>query len=728
MCGELCFENKLCRLIVGEDCIVRSLTLLETGEELLQTGEDIALFSATQERPFNNEVKLAHPNKRTIFQGNRLTREGDRLTVGFELIPAKAVISVTVTDAYIAFKLEDFIATADDYGHLNMDYPPICEVRIVQLPVKNRACFGEWLNVSHDDTAAVCVLSTSPYARIDSERRRGYRVMFADAVRGIKLRGTGAALIVSRPTALLDCIDVLERDFDLPRGVQSRRSEWINRSMFWTHLINPTNVDEHIRYAKMGGFRMMLIYVTSIFKTGYGYGLNGDYDYRPEYPNGRADLVEMLAKLRAAGITPGFHFLQTHVGLKTRYVTPRADHRLNHTRLFTLSRPLSETDTTVYVEQNPEDTVMADKCRVLHFGGELISYEAYTTERPYRFTGCVRGVYETTVEAHPLGLIGGILDITEFSATSAYLDQNTDLQDEIADKIADAYGAGFRFCYFDGSEGTNVPFGFHVPNAQYRVYKKFTPAPLFTEGAAKAHFSWHFLSGGNAFDIFRPEVFKKKIAQFPAEEAPRMRQDFTRLNFGWWGFWNPGAKMGSEITVTGTQPDMYEYGTSRAAAWDCPVSVMLDINEIFKHPRLADNLEVIRRWEDVRANGWLTEEHKETLKNLDQEHILLIDEDGAYELAPYRQLKTSVPEIRAFIITRESEARYVVFWHISGEGKMALDLPAEKLTLTHKLGGEAEAVGVKDGCAVLPIAERRFIKTELSEDALVKAFETAKLI
>ncbi|MGI6336829.1 MAG: hypothetical protein ACOXZM_07205 [Eubacteriales bacterium] len=696
MCGELCFENKLCRLVVGEDCIVRSLTLLETGEELLQTGEDIALFSATQERPFNNEVKLAHPNKRTIFQGNRLTREGDRLTVGFELIPAKAVISVTVTDAYIAFKLEDFIATADDYGHLNMDYPPICEVRIVQLPVKNRACFGEWLNVSHDDTAAVCVLSTSPYARIDSERRRGYRVMFADAVRGIKLRGTGAALIVSRPTALLDCIDVLESDFDLPRGVQSRRSEWINRSMFWTHLINPTNVDEHIRYAKMGGFRMMLIYVTSIFKTGYGYGLNGDYDYRPEYPNGRADLVEMLAKLRAAGITPGFHFLQTHVGLKTRYVTPRADHRLNHTRLFTLSRPLSETDTTVYVEQNPEDTVMADKCRVLHFGGELISYEAYTTERPYRFTGCVRGVYETTVEAHPLGLIGGILDITEFSATSAYLDQNTDLQDEIADKIADAYSAGFRFCYFDGSEGTNVPFGFHVPNAQYRVYKKFTPAPLFTEGAAKAHFSWHFLSGGNAFDIFRPEVFKKKIAQFPAEEAPRMRQDFTRLNFGWWGFWNPGAKMGSEITVTGTQPDMYEYGTSRAAAWDCPVSVMLDINEISKHPRLADNLEVIRRWEDVRANGWLTDERKETLKNLDQEHILLIDEDGAYELAPYRQLKTSVPEIRAFIITRESKARYVVFWHISGEGKMALDLPAEKLTLTHKLGGEAEAVGVKD--------------------------------
>ncbi len=132
-------------------------------------------------------------------------------------------------------------------------------------------------------------------------------------------------------------------------------------------------------------------------------------------------------------------------------------------------------------------------------------------------------------------------------------------------KIANIYDAGFQFIYFDGSEGVNPPpFGINVGLAQYRVFKRLEPQPLFAEGAAKSHFSWHMLSGGNAFDIFRPEVLKEETRKWPAEEASRMRHDFTRINFGWLGYWAPG-----EATI-GTQPDMLEYVTSIAAAWDCP--------------------------------------------------------------------------------------------------------------------------------------------------------------
>ena len=181
------------------------------------------------------------------------------------------------------------------------------------------------------------------------------------------------------------------------------------------------------------------------------------------------------------------------------------------------------------------------QCRILQFGGELISYESFTTERPYRFSGCVRGCRGTTPRSHPRGEIGGLLDVSEFGAGSCYIDQTTTLQDEIADKLANIWSAGFGFCYFDGSEGTNTPFEYNIPYAQYRVWKRFDPSPLFTEGAAKAHFSWHHLSGGNAFDIFPPAVFKEMIRRYPAEEAPRMREDFTRLNFGWWRLWLPEA-------------------------------------------------------------------------------------------------------------------------------------------------------------------------------------------
>ena len=715
--NPIILENEFCRLKVGGDCIVKSLVLKKTGEECLLPDEEIALFSVTQERPFNNEVKLAHPNRRTTFQANRLRREGDRLIVGFEITPFEAVISIREAPHYIAFTLEDFIVHPTDYGHLCMTPPPVAELRLVQLPVKHRANFGEWLNVCWDDAGAVNVLALSPHARIGSERRSRCRIMTADAVKGIRLRGCGAALIAAPREELLNAIGEIEEDYDLPRGVQSRRDkEHLNAGIYWTAGIQPANADRHIAFAQKGGFRMMLIYYRSIFREEGAYNFNGNYDFRPEFPGGMEDLKKLLQKIKAAGITPGFHFLHTHIGLRSRYVTPRADHRLHLTQRFTLSRPLGPGDGEVFVEEDPQDAPMHEKCRVLNFGGELIAYEGYTVERPYRFTGCRRGAYDTAVQEHPAGQIGGILDISEFGGGSVYLDQNSDLQDEIAARLAQIYDAGFEFVYFDGSEGTNAPFDFHVPNAQYRVYRQLGKAPLFTEGAAKAHFSWHFLSGGNAFDIFPPEIFKASIDRFPAQEAPRMRCDFTRLNFGWWGIWVPG-----------TQPDHFEYGTSHAAGWDCPVSIQFDLEKLERHPRADDLLEVLRRWEDVREKGWLTEEQKRLLREPGKEYTLLINERNEYELVPCRQLPCGDERIRAFAFKRGVE-QYAMFWHTQGEGTMTLPAPAEAMRFSSAFGGTWTAPGAgKNGEAVLPIGARQYLRGNLTQEELAAAFARATL-
>ena len=741
--NDVVLENGQFRLIVGCDGITKSLICKESYEELLAAGEEISLFSVTQERPFNNEIKLAHPNKRTTFQANAVKREGDKLIVGFEIIPYKAVVEIKETPAYIAFALSDFIVEKSDYNYLKMSLPPAVEMRFLQIPVRNKTNFGEWLNVSWDDKSAAGVIAASPHTRADAERRKGYRVMSADAVKGIKLKGACAALIAGKTGKFLDNVAKFEEDYNLPRGAESRRGDMINASYYWSADLTPANVDEHIKYAKMGGFKLMLLYYTCIFESKGGYGLTGNYDagdYRKEYPNGRDDLIKMLDKIKAAGITPGIHFLQTFIGTLSRYVTPAADHRLNVTRRFTLARPLGADDTDVYVEENPEDTVMADECRVLKIGGELAEYDNYTTEVPYRFTGLKRGAYATNTGAYPAGLVIGILDISEFGATSIYIDQNTNLQDEIAEKLAHTYDAGFRFIYFDGSEGTNAPYAFHVPNAQYRVYKKLLDAPLFTEGAAKAHFSWHMLSGGNAFDVFPPKVFKQKIRQFPCEEAPRMAQDFTRLNFGWWGYWAPGKSSvvdwlpiegGDDPNwEPGTQPDMIEYATGRAAAWDCPVGLMENLTGFSDNPRTADNFEIFRRWEDVRAKKWLTDEQKEDLKNLGQEHILLINEKNEYELVPYDEIKNAAGDnknVRAFAFTRGGE-NWAVYWHASGGGRLELPADAGDIEIMDDLREAAITVETTDGGVVVPICKRRYVKSNLSKAALVEAFEKAKLV
>ena len=704
-------ENKQFRLVVGEDCIPKSLICKANGQECLGGDGDLPLFSVTQERPFNNEIKLDYPCKRTTFPANRVRREGDKLIVGFSIAPYEAVIKITEAPCYVAFALDSFIVHPTDYGTLKLDKPPVAEFCLLQLPVADRENFGDWLNVSWDADTAVNLLAAAPQTLIDAEKRKGCRIMNAHVESGIRLCGPAAALIVGPTAELLDSIAAVEEDFDLPRGVESRRSPLYNASIYYTWELSPATVDKHIAFAKAGGFRMMQVYYTSIFKSASTYGLAGNYDYNDSYPNGREDLIAVLDKVKAAGITPGLHFLQPHIGLKSRYVTPVADHRLHLKRNFTLSKPLNTTDTTIYVEQDPYNAPMTEKTRVLQFGGELITYEGYTDEYPYCFTGCVRGAYETNVTEHPLGLIGGILDVSEFGGGSAYLDQNSSLSEEIANKIADAYNCGFQFVYFDGAEGVNTPFAYHIPNAQHRVYKKLNPKPILAEGAAKAHFSWHMVSGGNAFDTFEPPVFKQKIKEYPAKEAPRVQKDFTRVNFGWWQFWG-----------VGTQADHFEYSTSRAAAWDCPATMISDERLFGQNPRLYDVLEVLRRWEEVRATNWLTPAQKEELKNLEQEHILLINEEKAFELVPYNEIKDLQAEnISAFSFTRNGES-YVVYWLHDGSGKLKLPLDAADFQVVEELWQQPISV-----IGEIPVDKRRYVKSKLPVEQLIVAFQKAEL-
>lgn len=707
-------ENSLFRLTVGEDCIAQSLICKANGEECLAKGAKLPLFSVTQERPFNNEVKLSTLCKRTTYPANALRREGDNLIVGFSVVPYEAVVQVQETEYYVNFTLDSFIVHPTDYGNLRMDKPPAAEFCLLQLPVADRENFGQWLNVSWDENTAVNVLASHAKTLIDAEKREGYRVLNATVRRDICLQGPGAALIVAPKEQLLDCVAKVEEDFDLPRGVESRRSSYVNQSIYYTWELYPDTVEEHIRYCKAGGYKLMQVYFTSIFKSSQCYGLCGDYDYNDHYPNGAEDLKKVLTRLREEGIIPGLHLLQPHIGLKSRYVTPVADHRLHLIQHYTLAKPLNKEDTTIYVEQDTATAPMADKRRVLQFGGELITYESRTKDRPYCFTGCVRGAYDTTIQEHPLGQIGGVLDVSEYSAVSAYLDQNTSLADEVSQKLADTYNLGFGFVYFDGSEGTNLPYAYHIPNAQYSVYKKLQSAPLFCEGAAKAHFSWHMLSGANAFDIFRPEVFKEMIGVHPIPEAIEMKKDFTRVNFGWWQFWGG----------TGTQADQFAYSSAKAAAWDCPATMISDRKFFGENPRLYDILEVLRRWEDARTSGFFTTEQKEEMKNLEQEHILLINEQKEYELQPYFRVEQDSP-ITAYTFSRNGES-WAVYWHRTGEGALKLPVDSGEIELFEELW--QSPVSLEKGAAILPAGKVRYVKTALPAQKLVELFQKAELV
>ena len=202
-----------------------------------------------------------------------------------------------------------------------------------------------------------------------------------------------------------------------------------------------------------------------------------------------------------------------------------------------------------------------------------------------------------------------------------------------------------------------------------------------------------------------------------------MREDFTRLNFGWWGLWLPEGR-----TDGGTQADLIEYGTSRAAAWDCPVTVQTRLSIFRSHPRANDILEVFRRWEDVRAKGWLTPEQKEELKDLEQEHILLVNASGKYELTPYDQIPTADPRVRAFIFQRSGKT-VVVFWHTDGEGTLRLPLDS-KVRLTREVdkGNIKYKKESGKGALLLPVGDRAYLTVDADPSTVRKAFESCSLL
>ena len=733
--ADVSLETADFRLVLGDDACAKSLVVKSTGEECVDASRKVPFLTVTQDRPFDNELKLIHPNKRVVYPATKARREGDALVFGFAHGLYEAKVAVKTTPCYALFTLEDFpTERKDSYSYLKMDVPQASSCRFMQLPVRNRRNFGRWLNACWDDRAAVCVAGASPHPDIDADDLGSAKALYAEALTGIRLRGCSAALFASPGReAFLDAMDAFERDLGLPRGVKSRRSEVVREPIF--HVANdfsPTNIDKAVAYAKKGGFRLMTLSYHNLFKHAPSWGFCGNYDWRDDYPNGESDVRKMLGRLHAEGIKVGFHTLHSHIGLKSRYVTPVADPRLNKTRRFTLAAPIPQEGevSEIMVFEPTADSPMFEPCRILQFGGELFSYEGYSTEPPYKFTGVKRGAHATRAAAHARGEVGGTLDISEYGMPgSCYVDQNTDLQDEVAAKLARAYNCGFDYVYLDGSEGVNRPCYFHVANAQYRVWKQFSPEPLFGEAAAKTHFGWHMLAGANAFDTFPPELFKKNLRRYPFVQAPITQQDMTRVDFGWWSFATPKrGEDGRGWKSLGTQADLWEYGVSVATAWNCAASISMQLESLKAHPRTDDIFTTMRRWADVRRRGLFKEEWRDELKDHSREHHLLVDADGKYDLVRYEEILAGDSDrpVRAFFFEKDGSS-WVVYWHCVGEGRLWLPIAAGDVAVYDEFAGRPVKVEASNGGAVVPVGSRLYLKSRLGRSALATAFSSSRL-
>ena len=90
------------------------------------------------------------------------------------------------------------------------------------------------------------------------------------------------------------------------------------------------------------------------------------------------------------------------------------------------------------MREDPAGSTLDKGRRILKLGKELVAYQAYTTQIPYQFTGCERGHLQTTAASHQAGDAVGLLDVDTWDVFVRF-DQTTDIQDEVAQRIADIY-------------------------------------------------------------------------------------------------------------------------------------------------------------------------------------------------------------------------------------------------------------------------------------------------
>ncbi len=646
------FSNEDFVLEISEQGYARSLKV--GGEECLVKGTEVPLCEILQYRPYDNENFLMFPAKPRSFPSDHIRRQGDTLFVTFRDTWDIAVIKVDVEPHYMGFKLLRVDYRIDDMGVKRQT--EIDEFSLLQLPVRERKNTGEWLNVTWDERKAVCLMGADPKTRIDAFPEGKALRMYAGLDHEVGFRGEGAVLLACPKDDLLDNIAVVEKDFGMPRGVESRRREEYKWSYYELRDVTLENIGTHIEWAKKGGFRTMVLYYPDFAST------CGHFVFRPGWD--METLREICRRITEAGLIPGFHIHYSKVSTDDPYINGGVpDTRLNYVADMVLSRPIGATDTEIYLEGSPEILRLENGRRILHIGDEMISYGGVFSDAPYRLTGCQRGLFNSRAEAHKAGTHARQPDMDDWPRF-VRIDQNTSLQGEIAERLGEIYReCGFRFLYFDGAEDVPNPYWYNVTRSQLAVYNEMDPAPIFSEGAQKSHYGWHILSRGNAFDLFRPEKLRAAMKKYTLRCAEQISKDFTSVDFGWMDYLAPDS------TTVGMQPDHFSYVFSKALAWDAPVSVMGKLDEIGKSARSEDNFAVMKAWEELKNSGTLSQKDKDMLKDPSREWFLW--EGKLYE---WKMITPEGSPVRAFSFSMDGKPA-ICYWSVNDpEGKMKVKI------------------------------------------------------
>lgn len=375
-------------------------------------------------------------------------------------------------------------------------------------------------------------------------------------------------------------------------------------------------------------------YIELAFRGGQGiihfhgwWSALGHYPVNLKYfPGGFTDLTNAAAKVHAAGLKVGMHTLSGCVDFRDSCLSTKAVRDLQHIVRYTLAADLDYDATEMTVLERPDprhDRVMtySGNGNVLRLGDELVQYDDFTLQPPYKFKGLKRRWLGSQGSAHKAG---SAADYLRQRYLSFYPEPGSALADSVADSIANMLNAcKADQVYFDGSEGMGTRY--NIDWMRNRIFRGIGRSVMVEASHNNAH-NWYFHSRLFAWDYPSWNLNAFNDLHVRRNSAARSG-DLLMPQMGWW------APLGSRPHARAHLREEMEYCAGKTAALDASFAIA-GVEEAFGPPswRALEHLTVLGWYEGLRCNSAFSKAAIDRLAVPGDEYRLRANDEGQWRL------------------------------------------------------------------------------------------------
>jgi len=700
--ADVVIENPHLKLALADSATCLSLTNKATDREwdLSQAGVALA------------DVSVGGKTLRATSMQLR----GDELTVRFADCDTMLTYAIERTDDWVVFRLASIAGTRPT------------SMTLLRLPAPEGMTIGPRLNAAWDEKTTICLMAANhqPDCRASGGKTPTLNAITQDTP-GPKLEGAAVALIVCPTPEFRALARKASHAFGLltneaADGAPVKDTDLV-RGSYWFLDVTEANVDRVIEYCELAGIRQVMM--------GFGSWCTsaGHYTFSDaRYPHGIDGLKAVVAKLHEHGILVGMHTFVSKVSKVDPYVTPVPDRRFWKDHEMTLAGAITADQTEIATVSDLREWAGSPVAKQKTWEGgvqkhqeviiddEIVQYESIGPEGQWNtFLGCKRGAWGTRAAAHVAGAVGCHYGV-DGCINGYIIDQETDLMDEVADRIAGIYNAcDFDMVYFDGGEDVDKRrFNYYVSNFQEQAMRRFAKRPIVHMGTIMTHRLWHSFARSSTVDTYLNTLYGAIIAGAPPEKWPTVkdhievsvrymlsvRADMMPGELGWFGIWPKGQN------TDGLQLDEAEYLMCKSLGYDVPISLQTSFGQMDAHPLTPEILRIVKAYETLRIARKVPAGIRTMLQEKGADFAMV--QDGG---TPHFVRVEALPlvggthDVRAFVGDMDGTA-VATIWHYVRDGLLVPDIDAGNLKVT-TFDGDPIKVETENGKPVIPVGPTR---------------------